>query len=71
MQDTLCPGNPHPTELSTNSVMIFVNIFLSTFCLPYSPMPLLTVRTSGLITSFTTLGHNNWTRSYAQVLRFT
>ena len=69
--DALRTGTLHPTELSTNVAMLFVNIFMSTIPLPHSTMPLLTVRTSGLINTFATLGPKNETRSYGLILGFT
>ena len=47
--DALRVGSLHPTELSTNGVMLFVNIFMDTIRLPHSTMPLLTVRRNSLI----------------------
>ena len=64
-------GTLHPTELSMNGAMLFVNIFMSTIPLPHSMMLLLIVRTKGLINTFATLGPKNGTRNYGLILRFT
>ena len=61
----------HPTELSINGAIPFVNMFMSTILLPHSTMLLLTPRGNGLIITFATLGPKNGTRSYGLILRFT
>ena len=52
--DALRAGTIHPTELSKNGAMPFLNAFMSTIPLPHSTIPLLTVRTNGLIITFPT-----------------
>ena len=69
--DALRAGTLHPTELSTNGAMPFVNTFMNTIHFGHSMMPLLTVRTSALISTLATLGPTNGTRSCGLILRFT
>ena len=69
--NALCAGTLHPTELSINGAKLCVIIFMNTIPLPHSMMPLLIVRTKGLIITFTTLGPKNATRSYRLILLFT
>ena len=69
--DGLRAGTLHPTELSTNGAIQFVNIFMNTIPSGHSVMPLLTARTSALTSTFATLGPINGTRSYGLILRFT
>ena len=61
--NALRSGTLLSTELSINGAMPFVNILMNTIPLPHSTMPVLIVRTNGLIITFAALGPKNGTRS--------